>query len=132
MDDLPLTWFNGALLNYAENLLHCDDSEKIAIYSQSNRNLIFVFVNICIFHILLYEGEAFTKTRSITFKNLRSRVHLYQAKLKKLGIKRGDRVVGYMPNCIEYVEAKLATISLGAVWSCASPDFGSQVKYSRF
>jgi acyl-coenzyme A synthetase/AMP-(fatty) acid ligase len=32
-----------------------------------------------------------------------------------------------MPNCIEYVEAKLAVISLGAVWSCASPDFGSQV-----
>lgn len=35
MDDLALTWFNGALLNYAENLLHCDDNEKIAIYSQS-------------------------------------------------------------------------------------------------
>jgi hypothetical protein len=32
-----------------------------------------------------------------------------------------------MPNCIETLVAKLAVNSLGAVWSCASPDFGSHV-----
>lgn len=37
-----------------------------------------------------------------------------------------------MPNCIEFIEAKLATISLGAVWSCASPDFGAQSVVERF
>ena len=33
-------------------------------------------------------------------------------------------VVGYMPNCIETVEAMLAAASIGAVWSATSPDFG--------
>ncbi len=36
-----------------------------------------------------------------------------------------------MPNCIECVVAKLAAISLGAVWSCTSPDFGSQVHFEN-
>ena len=39
---------------------------------------------------------------------------------------------GYMPNCIECVEAKLAVLSLGAVWSCAPPDFGPQSVIDRF
>lgn len=76
-------------------------------------------------------GERFKQTKQITFKQLRQRIKAYQTKLKEFGVKKDDRVVGYLPNCIEYVEAKLATISLGAVWSCASPDFGSQV-FSSF
>lgn len=39
---------------------------------------------------------------------------------------------GYMPNSIECVEAKLATLSLGAIWSCAPPDFGSRSVIDRF
>ena len=37
-----------------------------------------------------------------------------------------------MPNCIECVEAKLAVLSIGAVWSCAPPDFGSHSVIDRF
>jgi len=37
-----------------------------------------------------------------------------------------------MPNCIECAEAKLAVLSLGAVWSCAPPDFGSHSVIDRF
>ena len=37
-----------------------------------------------------------------------------------------------MPNCIECAEAKLAVLSIGAVWSCAPPDFGSQSVVDRF
>jgi acyl-coenzyme A synthetase/AMP-(fatty) acid ligase len=33
-----------------------------------------------------------------------------------------------MPNCIETLEALLATASIGAIWSCSSPDFGSAVR----
>ena len=36
VDNLPFKWFDGALLNYAENLLRYDD-EKIAVYSFGNR-----------------------------------------------------------------------------------------------
>lgn len=110
IDNLPFKWFEGALLNYAENLLQFND-EKIAFYST---------------------GEAFKKVKSITFKELRDRVGIYQRKLKKLGVKSGDIVTGYMPNCIECAEAKLAVLSIGAVWSCAPPDFGSQSVVDRF
>lgn len=31
---------------------------------------------------------------------------------------------GYIPNCTEAVEAMLAAVSIGAIWSSTSPDFG--------
>ena len=31
VDDFPFKWFDGSLLNYAENLLRYDD-ERIAVY----------------------------------------------------------------------------------------------------
>ena len=34
---------------------------------------------------------------------------------------------GYIPNCLEAVEAMLAASSIGAVWSSTSPDFGVTV-----
>jgi len=34
---------------------------------------------------------------------------------------------GYLPNCIETVEAMLSAASIGAIWSAASPDFGVKV-----
>ena len=32
IDNIPFKWFEGALLNYAENLLRFDD-DKVALYS---------------------------------------------------------------------------------------------------
>ena len=52
--------------------------------------------------------------------------------LKKLNIKKGDRVAAYMPNTIETVEAFIATTSLGGIWSSCSPDFGSKGVIERF
>lgn len=105
--DIPFKWFDGALLNYAENLLtRFADPNQVAVYSY---------------------GEAFRQVKSITFGQLRQRVARYQSALKKLGVGKNDIVAGYMPNCIESLEAKLAANSLGAIWTCASPDFGSHV-----
>lgn len=39
-------------------------------------------------------------------------------------------VLGYIPNCVEAVEAMLAAASIGAIWSSTSPDFG--VVVSRY
>jgi acyl-coenzyme A synthetase/AMP-(fatty) acid ligase len=39
-------------------------------------------------------GEAYTKVKSITFKDLRERVRFYQNALKNFGIKKGDFVAG--------------------------------------
>ena len=43
----------------------------------------------------------------------------------------GDRVAGLLPNRPEAVAAMLATVSLGAVWCSASPDFGARAVLDR-
>ena len=48
------------------------------------------------------------------------------------GVKKGDRVGGFMPNIIDTVIAMLATTSIGAVWSSCSPDFGINGVVERF
>ena len=62
-----------------------------------------------------------------TFRQLRVSVARYAEAMRSMGVQKGDRVVGYIPNCAEAVEAMLAAASLGAVWSSTSPDFGVQV-----
>ena len=52
--------------------------------------------------------------------------------MREQHIQPGDRIAGFMPNCIETVVAMLATTSLGAVWSSCSPDFGHQGAVDRF
>nr|CAB3219592.1 acetoacetyl-CoA synthetase-like [Phallusia mammillata] len=106
--DIP-EWFQDAKLNYAENMLRYND-DKTAIYATG-------------------EGQ---KLKTLTFKELRCRVALYASALKKHGIKCGDRVVGYIPNCKEAVEAMLAVASIGAIWSSTSPDFGVTGVLERF
>ena len=44
----------------------------------------------------------------------------------------GDAVAAVVPNGIEAVVAMLAAVSLGAVWSSASPDFGTEAVVDRF
>ncbi|MFI5426621.1 AMP-binding protein [Aeromicrobium sp. UC242_57] len=55
---------------------------------------------------------------------LREAVARCRTGLAALGVERGDRVVGYLPNIPEAVVAMLATASLGAVWACCPPEFG--------
>ena len=47
-------------------------------------------------------------------------------------MKPGDRIAAFVPNLPEAVIAMLATTSIGAVWSSASPDFGVQGVLDRF
>ncbi|XP_014664881.1 PREDICTED: acetoacetyl-CoA synthetase-like [Priapulus caudatus] len=104
-------WFEGARLNYAENLLK-HDGNRVAVYSTGEGRLS------CI--------------RKITFAELRQQVARYAAAMKAAGVRIGDRVVGYLPNCPEAVEAMLAAASIGAVWSSTSPDFGVSGVLDRF
>ncbi|KAJ1560654.1 hypothetical protein HK096_007734, partial [Nowakowskiella sp. JEL0078] len=52
--------------------------------------------------------------------------------LRNSGVKIGDRVGAYIPNCPEAVIGMLATTSIGAIWSSASPDFGVSGVLDRF
>ena len=42
----------------------------------------------------------------MTFGQLKGQVGLYANALRALGVKKGDRVVGYMPNCPEAIIGK--------------------------
>ena len=102
-------FFPEAKLNYAENLLKKSD-EHISIIS------------------IREDGEK----KSISKKELKNKVMLMAAWLKKQGIKKGDRVAAYMPNCLETVISMLATSTLGAVFSSCSTDFGVSGVLDRF
>ena len=49
-----------------------------------------------------------------------------------MGVSKGDRVVGLMPNIPESIISMLAVASIGAIWSSCSPDFGVESILDRF
>ncbi|MEJ2428010.1 MAG: acetoacetate--CoA ligase [Deltaproteobacteria bacterium] len=102
-------WFEGAHLNFTENLLQYRD-DRIA---------------------LSFKGES-RPTLSITYNQLYRQVAGLAKSLRYMGIKSGDRIAGFMPNMIETVVAMLAVTSIGAIWSSCSPDFGIKGVLDRF
>jgi acetoacetyl-CoA synthetase len=68
----------------------------------------------------------------IGWATLRGQVGAFAATLRRLGVQRGDRVAGYLPNVPEAVVAFLGAASIGAVWSSCAPDFGTRSVLDRF
>jgi acetoacetyl-CoA synthetase len=106
---LGTKWFQGLTLNYARHMLRFDDDGDA----------------------ILFENET-GGTARFTHRQLCDAVARCAAALRKDGIKKGDRVGGYMPNIPETVIAMLAATSIGAVWSSCSPDFGVGAVLDRF
>ncbi|NLI83578.1 MAG: acetoacetate--CoA ligase [Deltaproteobacteria bacterium] len=103
------TWFEGARLNFAENLLRYRDD-----------------------HVALsFKGEG-RETIHLTYRQLYDQVARMAKSLREMGIQPGDRVAGFMPNMIETVVSMLAATSMGAIWSSCSPDFGIKGVLDRF
>jgi acetoacetyl-CoA synthetase len=102
-------WFEGARLNFAENLLQRRDDHKA----------------------IIFWGEDSVR-KEITYRELYEEVRKLAAALKKLGVEKGDRVAAFMPNMPETIIAMLATVSIGAIWSSTSPDFGIKGVLDRF
>ena len=102
-------WFEGARLNFAENLLR-HRSDELALISR------------------LEHGAR----KSLTYNELYQKVSECAAGLRQLGVVSGDRVAGFMPNIPETIVAMLATASIGAIWSSCSPDFGMNGVMDRF
>jgi acetoacetyl-CoA synthetase len=48
-----------------------------------------------------------------------------------LGVVPGDRIVGYLPNGPQAVIALLASASIGAVWACCPPEYGTGAVVDR-
>ena len=68
----------------------------------------------------------------ITYGDLNKRVNALSNFFQGLGIKKGDVVVGYLPNIPDTIISFLSASKIGAVWSSCSADFGTQAVIDRF
>ncbi|MDQ2829153.1 MAG: acetoacetate--CoA ligase, partial [Chloroflexota bacterium] len=103
-------WFTGAELNYAAHVFrHIRPDQPALLCASETRSL-----------------------REVSWAELHDTVAAIAAGLMGLGVRKGDRVVAYMPNIPETLIAFLACASIGAVWSSCSPDFGSPAVIDRF
>jgi acetoacetyl-CoA synthetase len=103
-------WFPDVALSYPEHVFKGKSDDAVAVYfTAEGRELDFW-----------------------TWARLRIETARIRAGLRAMGVERGDRVAACLPNIPETLAAFLATTSLGAIWSCCSPDFGSRTMVDRF
>ncbi|KAL5402312.1 hypothetical protein PMIN06_009748 [Paraphaeosphaeria minitans] len=104
-------FFEGAALNFAENLLFPGsepDPDSPAIIAATE-----------------------TTRETVSWDELRRRVKHCQSGLLEIALKEGDRVAGYVANHTNALVAMLATTSLGGIWTAVSPDTGVHAVLER-
>ena len=104
-------FFEGARLNFAENLLFpaCNpDEEFLAVITATEDS-----------------------REHVTWKQLREKVQRCTASMRTAGIKEGDRVAGYVANHTNALVAMLSATSIGALWTAVSPDTGVHAVLDR-
>ena len=106
---LSAKWFPQSKLNFAENMLKNRSDDEALIFRCEDRI-----------------------SKTLSFAELYNQVSKTAQHLKELGVTKGDRVAGFLPNFAGSIVAMLATASLGAIWSSCSPDFGEQGVIDRF
>lgn len=102
-------WFPGAELSYADHALAWTGTDPALIFRRE-------------------DGLAATVSRD----ELRTQVGAAAAGLRRLGVRRGDRVAAVLPNTPAAVISFLAAASIGAIWSSCSPEFGARGLVDRF
>lgn len=107
-------WFEGATLNYAQQVFrHAGEGQ--ARHRAAIR----------------HAGET-QPLAELSWGDLERQVASLAHALRHMGVGRGDRVAGYLPNIPQTVVAFLATASVGAVWSGCAPDMGQVAVADRF
>jgi len=79
---------------------------------------------------ILWENES-GNTRKITYETLHTEINKLANALKKIGVKKGDRVGIYMPMVPEIVVGFLAVIKIGAISVPIFSGFGAHAVASR-
>ena len=102
-------WFPGASLNVVSTLLAGNPGDEVLV-------------------ALSEEGPR----RSFTREQLRVETAACAAALTASGVKAGDRVAAWMPHVPETIIFTLGALSIGAVVSTASTDFGPSALVDRF
>ena len=106
-------WFVGGELNASYNAL-----DRHIKAGKRNRAAI------------IWEGEK-GETRTLTYYELYREVNRFASALKNLGVKKGDRVVIYMPLVPEVVIAMLASARIGAIHSVVFSGFSAEALATR-
>ncbi|MEK9613092.1 MAG: acetoacetate--CoA ligase [Flavobacteriaceae bacterium] len=103
-------WFKGSQLSYTYHIQRNFKDQQVALHFSNEQG----------------------KKVEITWNALIQRAQQIQDRLLTYNIKKGDCVVGYLLNHPDTIACFLAVNSLGAIWSCCSPDFGIESVVSRF
>ncbi len=110
-NEMPnVKWFEGATLNYAEHIFRKKNDRHPAI---------------------IYKDER-SEMVEISWATLESQTAAMAKFLQDCDVKAGDRVAAFLPNSPHAIVAALACMSVGAIWSSCSPDFGAASVADRF
>jgi acetoacetyl-CoA synthetase len=102
-------WFEGSEVNFAERVFR-KRRDGTAVIAKAEKKA----------------------DRSMSWQELEKKAGAFASSLRGMGVKAGDRVAAYLPNSPEAVVAFLGCASIGAIWSCCSPDFGAPAVVDRF
>src|ERR671910_1153405 len=107
-------WFAGGSLNASINCIdrHVDSQFK-------NKAAI------------IWQGENEEETRTITYYQLFRQVNIFANALKSLGVKKGDRIIIYLPMVPEVTIAMLACARIGAIHTVVFSGFSAQALADR-
>jgi len=108
-----IKWFQGGKLNVSYN---CIDRHL----NSATRNKA----------ALIWEADG-GEYKTLTYQQLSYEVNKFANVLKKLGVKRGDRVSIYLPMILELPIAMLACSRIGAIFSVVFGGFSSQALRDR-
>ena len=111
--NLHIKWFSGGYLNVSANCIdrHLNDrGDKTAI---------------------LWIGDDPGVSKKVTYLELHKRVCTFANVLKKLGYKKGDRLIIYLPMIIEAAVAMLACCRLGIIHSVVFAGFSPEALSGR-
>ena len=109
-DFIAAKWFEGIELSFGEHIFKSYKANGLAIKFKSE-----------------YE-----EYQEVTWEELESKVSKIQQYLIDQGISKGDRIAAVLNNRTDTIAIFLAANSLGAIWSCCSPDFGDKAIVERF
>jgi acetyl-CoA synthetase len=112
-NEAEIEWFGGGILNATYNCLdrHLEKiKDKVAYY---------------------WEGDDPKEKKTITYGELYEQVNSFAAVLKSRGVKKGDRIIIYMPMIVELPVAMLACARIGAVHSIVFGGFSAEALANR-
>ena len=112
-DDVRIRWFHDGTLNVCAN---CVDRHLDARADQT---------------AIIWEADEPGKSRRISYRELHREVSRFANVLKRLGVKKGDRITIYLPMIPEAAYAMLACARVGAIHSVVFAGFSPEALSGR-